>query len=449
VKRFFWPGLLFGVSALACVTENGQLRPAFLSPEAQPSALPGGDPDKCRAGDRGECQKLAVREVELWQQDPGAVSKVSSGHLAELAEATANACSTWSAWSDEACLASRRVALEHMLRHAEATAGDVTGVVSHIRAARSHLDGAHYDINVAEAEAKQALVVARAASIRAKVAEAKRLVDSAHLPGTRGFDEDFFNIETALQKNDFDTADQEADEVLQQARAVVAAREQADAQQRAADVTAARLADQRARLQNQAPAVQAATAACDANPSACKTKCDGAGDGPSCFAWATRLWKKTAPPKLADARTTMQRGCDSGTQAACDALLYIDTDIQTAENNAREADQLWNSSGGVADVALAMLGGGMGFNPSSRRFVFHRLQPGSGEWKAVADQCYCPAKAAFVIKASVAEFARRASQFCNTPPVDHPFDVATCRSLFATPCANGTPTRREWVATCP
>jgi len=110
-----------------------------------------------------------------------------------------------------------------------------------------------------------------------------------------------------------------------------------EAAQKVAD---ARAAEQK-KLNDEMASIEAAGTACTPNKT-CEAKCKS-GDGFSCVVVAVKLWHSN-PPKLAEAKATMQKGCEAGVQRACNSVPQIDADIQQA---AAQVEGLW---GGVTEV---------------------------------------------------------------------------------------------------
>jgi hypothetical protein len=286
---------------------------------------------------------------------------------------------------------------------------------------------------VAEAADQAAKAAARRAAFGAKIAEGDAIArDASRFPeyalsraSRIQLDQSLDFAKKAMLIGDLDAAGKAVDEMLTLAHQTQAS---------AAEKVAA-LADSQAKGQAQARVVQAAVSACDANPGSCKTKCDS-GDGPSCFAWATRLRK--SPPTLAEAKVPLQKACDAGIVIACSSMPRLDADIQAG---GREADDLWETVQQAADKITETRSQAAGIRalqpqmaPASQRQNERALQRMSVFVAASTQEKLCPAKRAFVAHSGVAEFSRRVADHCRAPAGQGYLDSAKCQATFATSC---------------
>ncbi len=286
---------------------------------------------------------------------------------------------------------------------------------------------------VADAADHGARVAAHRAALGAKIAEGEAIArDAGRFPeyalsraSRAQFEQSLDVARRSMLNADLDAAEKAVADMLTLAHQVQAG---------AAEKVAA-LADSQAKGQAQAGVVQAAVTACDASPASCKTKCDG-GDGPSCFAWATRLRK--VPATLADAKAPMQKACDAGTVVACSSMPRLDADIQAG---VRDADALWETVQQAADKITETTSQAAGLRalqpqlaPASQRQNERALQRMTVFVAASVQEKLCPAKRAFVAHSGVAEFGRRVADHCGSSPSPGQLDPSACRATFATSC---------------
>ena len=210
-----------------------------------------------------------------------------------------------------------------------------------------------------------------------------------------------------------------------------------------AQAAAGALAKRQTQMQVESSVIQAATTACTPTPGACEAKCKS-GDGPSCVTWATRLWR-SAPPRLAEARAAMQRGCDAGTLTACATVPQVDADLQTAT---AKMDELWGSVADAGDEIAhkkyeAQFARSMEATmpPAHQLQTEHAIQRLTIYTSAVVQEKYCPAKKAFIAQASAGEFSKRAVAHCkDSAPVGNGQGgvqvtlTAQCQAAYASPC---------------
>jgi hypothetical protein len=286
---------------------------------------------------------------------------------------------------------------------------------------------------LAEAADQGAKLAARKAALGAKIAEGEGIAkDALRFPeyalsraSRAQLDQSLDASRKAMLIGDLDAAEKAVDEML-----TLAHQTQAGASQRVAA-----LADSQAKGQAQAGVVQAAVSACDASPGSCKAKCD-AGDGPSCFAWASRLRK--TPPTLAEAKAPLQKACDSGIVIACSSMPRLDADIQA---EARAVQDLWETAQQAGDeiattrsqaVRLRSLSSQMA--PAGQRQNERAIQRMTVFTAASVTEKFCPARHAFVAQAGAADFSRRATEHCSGLDANSSPDRATCQATFATGC---------------
>lgn len=214
------------------------------------------------------------------------------------------------------------------------------------------------------------------------------------------------------------------------ALADTAANEAGQAAQQAVDARAER----QRKIDEEGPAVGAAADACAKDESACKAKCDK-GDGAYCVAWAARL-RNAKPPKLEDARTYFQKACDAGVQHGCMSIPNL---LQQMADAQAKVERLWTDVTVTADeLTLRTFRTQNAAKTGTRPKV---LQEWAVVTRAVVDEKYCPARAAFVRGASLADFQARATKHCrDEAPVDQGISGANitltswCTQAFATPC---------------
>jgi hypothetical protein len=203
--------------------------------------------------------------------------------------------------------------------------------------------------------------------------------------------------------------------------------------QKVADAGAA----QQTALNTEMASIEAAGTAC-APTGTCESKCN-AGDGPSCVVLAVKLWKST-PPRLAEAKVTMQKGCDAGLQRACNGVVQIDGERQQA---VAQVDGLW---AGVTEVGddLAQkyrLVSNVSKMAASSPHLQRDVQKMQVINQAIVVERYCPARKAFVQGVSLGEFQKRAVAHCrDQAPTGQGLSgvevtlTAECQQVYATPC---------------
>ena len=241
-----------------------------------------------------------------------------------------------------------------------------------------------------------------------------------------------------------DEANSHADAALAPIRAE---EEKAAAEQRAA-------ADRKHQLESETQGITDAAKACETKPTDCKTKCETAKDGASCFAWAANL-KAEDPPKLTEARTYYQRACDAGLQSGCAGVANADKLIGEAMG---QVDTAWNDLAAVGDdlaqkyylVKVAQT-----VNTPRLRNALPQMRAINA---AIVTEKYCPAKKTFLAASSFAirnapargraapstaadDFALRSANHCKSdPPMGNGLSGAQvplnteCGQVYATPC---------------
>jgi hypothetical protein len=264
----------------------------------------------------------------------------------------------------------------------------------------------------------------RKAAVEAKLAE---VVSIATANPSFHPEQNLAGVRDTLRMGDVVRAEGQADAILNLAKQVQAAAQRAAAQ-----------AERQAQLLAEQGSIQAATSACGSSLTACKAKCD-AGEGPSCVAWGTSLWKAT-PPKLPEARDAMSKGCAAGTQTACASVAKIDADIQRRPQALNEMWETLQQAGdeiatnrSKAEEARSLE---PKMSPASQLATERTIRQVAIVTSAAVEEKYCPAKRVFVAQAGAAEFTQRAADHCNAASARSwlRVDPAKCRAVFATAC---------------
>jgi hypothetical protein len=176
--------------------------------------------------------------------------------------------------------------------------------------------------------------------------------------------------------------------------------------------------------------------ACDQSQTACRGRCDK--EPMYCLAMAGVLWDMK-PRRLPDAKTFTQRACDAKIQTACIFIAEIDREIQQA---ASQVEGLWSGVTQAGDdlvqkrhVAenLAKI--------ANRPHLQSQLQTVLAINQAIVTERYCPARKAFVQRAGVVEFQKRAVAHCKEQaPTGQGLSgvevtlTTECTAAYATPC---------------
>jgi len=204
--------------------------------------------------------------------------------------------------------------------------------------------------------------------------------------------------------------------------------------QRVADARA----EQQKKLDAEAPAISDAAEACAKNESACKAKCDTGKDGYSCLAWAAKL-RNARPPKLADAKSYIQKSCNAGVQHGCTAIPIVDKQIQDAS---AEVESLWSYVRSAGDdLTLKRHQTGIVATMANRPHLKVQVQQMRAINDAIFKERYCPAKKDFLASASSGEFQHRAAAHCkDDPPTGTGLSgtevtlTSECQAVYASPC---------------
>jgi len=215
-------------------------------------------------------------------------------------------------------------------------------------------------------------------------------------------------------------------------------------QQTPAPVTPAATATPEQRDAAEGQAIRDAVTVCNEGDDAtCKAKCNAENDTNYCVAWAWKLRQRNLiPAPLVEERTYLKKACDGGNQSACKIVPVIEQQIDAADNERRAAeareriatarsgpprvDVLWDD---VNVGAIKLLFGEVGRDLVPQTEAQHR--------KAVIDQWFCPAKKAFISEFGSAEYAKRAADYCNSPPENGSLrraNQAQCRAVLAIGC---------------
>lgn len=393
-----------------CVSENGQLYPAFLKPEPQaqpaPSAAttPSASPEEQRSTQRDSIiqRAHAVRDAVV-----NAVRLDGRRETKDPFESTNGTAGHWCAgiaWREHAVsgpLLGDKEAIERgkngCLDHVEPTIATTDPMAT--------MDG--LTVVAALAIAANDLVTPILASEKGPL-----FTDAdAELWGT-------FNVPIAEKL---------AARTQEQARAV-----------------SVEMARRQAQVQGEQAQIQAAREACAKTPSTCKAKCDSGNDASFCIAWAWRL-RDLKPPPLADERAYVKKACDAGNQTACGIVPIIDQDIAAV---AAKADELWSDVESPGDeIAKNMWKATFARSlepmmPRSHQAQNERaIQRLALYTQSVVSEKYCPAKREFVKQLGPTEFAKRAAAHCKDgAPTDTGKDgaevtlTAQCTTAYATAC---------------
>jgi hypothetical protein len=208
------------------------------------------------------------------------------------------------------------------------------------------------------------------------------------------------------------------------------------AMQEAQKVATAR-AEQQSKMSFEDGDIEGAHRQCAAKPALCKDKCNS-GDGASCVVWGMTLWDNK-PPKLADARAVMVKGCNAGMQTACSYIPKIDADLQGVT---AKANDLWNDVVEIGDdLAQKHHQAEMVRQIAATPRNLIALQRMQVITQAIVAEKYCPARKSFIEGASVVDFVKRATAHCkDEAPIGPGLSgaevtlAAECREVYAAPC---------------
>jgi hypothetical protein len=199
---------------------------------------------------------------------------------------------------------------------------------------------------------------------------------------------------------------------------------------------AAERAEHQKTMDAEAKSVAAATVACGPDEGACSARCTK-GEAAMCFALAVRL-RGASPPKLDDARTTMAKACGMGFLHACAEVAGLDDQIRDAD----ETNRAWSDVRASGDdLAKAAYQQELALGAATSLAGAMALDRMGAYVRMIASERYCPAKAEFLARASVADFEQRAEEHCAADPptndgitgVTVPLSEA-CKAAFAVAC---------------
>jgi hypothetical protein len=193
--------------------------------------------------------------------------------------------------------------------------------------------------------------------------------------------------------------------------------------------------DEQAKASREAALLKTARTECDANPTACRSKCS-AGEHPSCFAMGARLREAK---KSSEAKPFLVTACSGSIQEACIMIADIEKNVQ---ERTETIDSSWSEVEEAADnVAVKrhqiQMVRQIGRTPRDA-ITASKMETITA---AIVREKFCPAKKEFLSASNATEFSRRAAAHCkDQPPTANGLSgsqitlTALCQASFAAGC---------------